>query len=102
MERGKFIVFEGLNGCGKGEQITKFQHYLRSLGKAVPIFITGEPNETFDSFWGKRAREMLKKDGDPYQNKLDALNCFSENRKIHNSIFGRILEKGSHVISDRY
>ncbi len=102
IEEGKFIVFEGLNGCGKGTQITKFQHYLRGLGKAVPVFITGEPNETFDKFWGKRAREMLKMDGDPYKNQLEALNCFSENRRIHNTVFNHLLEKGVHVISDRY
>jgi dTMP kinase len=102
MARGKFIVFEGPNGCGKGEQITRFQHYLRSQGKAVPVFITGEPNETFDPIWGTKAREMLKKDGDPYKNQLESLKYFSENRRVHNKIFRPLLDLGAHVISDRY
>ena len=72
------------------------------MGKAIPIFITGEPNEIFDSVYGKRARDILKSDGDPYKNQLEALSAFSENRKIHNSVFVPLLERDSYVVSDRY
>lgn len=100
MKKGKFIVFEGLNGCGKGTQIEKIHNYLLVLGKAVPIFTTGEPNN-FDKN-GIKAREMLKAEGDPYPNQLKAMKYFAENRKTHNKILGPLLEKGVFVISDRY
>lgn len=100
MEKGIFVVFEGINGCGKGEQINLFSSYLRSLGKAVPIFTTGEPND-FDKY-GKLARKMLSSDGNPYQNNLEAVEYFAKNRITHNKIFNPMLEKGIYIISDRY
>lgn len=102
MSKGVFVVFEGPNGCGKGTQINYFQEKLRSTGKAIPVFITGEPNEVFDKVWGARARRLLKRDGDPYQNQLDSLECFSKNRIIHNRVFAPVLNRGSYVVSDRY
>ena len=45
MKPGKFIVFEGINGCGKGTQLNRLHSYISSSGKAMPIFTTGEPND---------------------------------------------------------
>jgi len=100
MARGKFIVFEGINGCGKGVQIDSFAAYLRSLGKAVPIFTTGEPSQF--SEYGAKARELLAADGDPYQNQLAAVTNFSLDRGVHNGVFVPLLERGITVLSDRY
>jgi dTMP kinase len=100
MKKGKFIVFEGLNGCGKDTQIEYFFKYLNSLSKAVPIFSTAEPND-FDNN-GIRAREMLRDEKDPYIGQLKALEFFSKNRKNHNKIFVPMLEKGINVICNRY
>ncbi|HED05825.1 MAG TPA: hypothetical protein ENI61_03980, partial [Ignavibacteria bacterium] len=72
----------------------------RTSGKAVPIFTTGEPN-TFDEN-GQKAREMLKSDGDPYENALEAVKYFAKNRNSHNNVFVPLLKKGVDVISDRY
>ena len=98
--RGKFIVFEGLNDSGKGTQLLKLHNYISSLGKAVPIFSTGEPNE-FDEN-GKNARRILNQDGNPYENSKEAVVYFARNRETHNEIFIPMLEKGINVISDRY
>ena len=100
MERGKFIVVEGINGCGKGEQLDLLFSYIRKSGKAVPIFVTGEPNYFDDN--GRKAREMLARDGNPYENNLEAMRCFAQNRKTHNDIFVPLLEAGVDVILDRY
>lgn len=97
---GKLIVFEGINGCGKGVQFDLLHSYIKKLEKAVPIFTTGEPN-TFDEN-GRKAREMLKSDGSPYGNGLKAVRYFADNRKTHNQIFIPMLEKGIDVLSDRY
>ena len=41
MERGKFITFEGCDGCGKSTQLKKFSEYLTKAG--VPHIFTREP-----------------------------------------------------------
>jgi dTMP kinase len=100
MKKGKFIVLEGLNGCGKGTQLPYLADYILGLDKSNTIFLTREPNEFDDN--GKKAREMLKSDGDPYSNNIEAVKYFAKNRETHNSIIAPLLLKGIHVISDRY
>ncbi len=100
MKPGKFIVLEGINGCGKGTQLPYLVDLIYGADKSSTVFVTREPND-FDEN-GLKARAMLKGDGDPYDNALEAVKYFSENRKTHNEIFVPMLEMGINVISDRY
>lgn len=43
MEKGKFIVIEGLDGSGKSTQIKFLAEYLKTCGKKV--YVTAEPTE---------------------------------------------------------
>ena len=43
-KRGRFIVFEGIDGAGKTTQIDLLEKYLRAEGRAV--FRTAEPTES--------------------------------------------------------
>jgi len=98
MYKGYFVVFEGINGCGKTTQLKYFRDYLAGLRR--PFLFTEEPND-FDEN-GLRAREMLARDGDPYTNGLEALKYFALNRGTHNEIFVPPLERGVTVLSGRY
>ncbi|MCR4284853.1 MAG: dTMP kinase [archaeon] len=100
MPQGKFIVLEGINGCGKGTQFVKLHKHILDSGKAVPIFSTGEPND-FDEN-GRMARRILGADGDPYSNNVEAVRYFARNRTTHNQIFNPLLDWGVTVLSDRY
>jgi len=100
MRLGRFVVFEGINGCGKGTQIFPFAKFLYSLDTANLVVETREPNELDEN--GKRAREMLASDGDPYQNVQKAVEFFALNRVIHNRVIGPLIEQGFFIISDRY
>jgi len=100
MKKGKLIVFGGINGCGKGTQIIKFADYLLGLNRANTLFLTREPNEFDDN--GRKAREMLTSDGNPYENKLNAVKYMALNRITHNKIFQPMIQKGIDVVSDRY
>jgi dTMP kinase len=100
MEKGKLIVLEGLNGCGKGTQLFKLVTGIYELDKSQTVFVTREPNE-FDEN-GQNARRILKSDGDPYTNAAEAVKYFAKNRETHNTIFTPLLERGITVVSDRY
>jgi len=100
MKPGKFIVLEGINGCGKGTQLPYLANLICGADKSSTVFWTREPND-FDEN-GRKAREMLKCDGNPYENAHEAVGYFAKNRNTHNEIFVPMLERGINVISDRY
>jgi len=52
--RGKFITFEGLDGCGKSTQSEKLATALRARG--LPIVVTREPGGTAT---GEKIRQLL-------------------------------------------
>jgi len=52
--RGKFITFEGLDGCGKSTQMEKLARALRAQGKH--LVVTREPGGTES---GERMRQLL-------------------------------------------
>jgi dTMP kinase len=53
-QRGKFITFEGLDGCGKSTQSEKLATALRARG--LPVVITREPGGTAT---GEKIRQLL-------------------------------------------
>ncbi len=96
--RGKFIVFEGLDGSGKSTQARKMKEYLESLGRTV-VF-THEPTE--DSAAGQRIRRVLQhKEAFPKAEEFQLL--YVEDRRSHTrDVILPALEKGVDVIGDRY
>jgi len=93
-----FIVFDGLDGSGKGEMIKKLKGYLSKKG--LDILVTKEPT---DGYYGKEIREILKKEKDPKMGAEKCLTLFVADRKEHliNEI-EPFLEKEGVVICDRY
>lgn len=56
MHKGKFIVFEGIDGCGKTSHIDKLANKLALLGHKVAIM----SNINEDGITGRAIREILK------------------------------------------
>src|SRR5580693_1750452 len=52
--RGRFITFEGLDGCGKSTQLEKLAAVLRAQG--LPVVVTREPGGTPT---GDKIRQLL-------------------------------------------
>jgi len=96
--KGKFIVFEGIDGCGKGTQLKLASSYLFDLSKDHDIFLTREPTSDFKEI-RKRMSEQTdaKKDAEWYAD------AFVKDRKNHlQKYIQPNLKHGTHVLSDRY
>lgn len=92
-----FIVFEGIDGCGKGTQIWKFANYLSSLSKYNHILMTREPYKF------REIREILRLPEKPEEKSEKLTKLFVEDRKEHITKFiTPSIEKGIIVICDRY
>ena len=96
--RGRFIVFEGIDGAGKTTQIERLAERLRAEGRRVAI--TAEPT---GSVTGKMLREALSGRDPRTASEMAAL--FVLDRINHNVGEGGIeqmLAEGIDVICDRY
>jgi dTMP kinase len=98
MSAGKFIVFEGIDGCGKSTQIGLLAKNLEKKGRQVQL--TAEPTST-DT--GKMLREALS--GRVERSAFEMAALFTLDRIAHNVGKGGIeemLAAGQDVLSDRY
>ena len=101
---GKFIVLEGIDGCGKTTQINELSKWLPKSGlikKNTTLIKTREPG---GSILGREIREMIlntNKSNPP--SILTELLLYSADRAEHISkIILPALERGNWVISDRF
>lgn len=98
-ERGKFIVFEGIDGAGKTTQINLLANYLREKGRVV--YCTAEPTETVsggllrDALSGVTRRTICE---------MAAMFVFDRINHNVNPVNGiqKMLADGFDVICDRY
>ena len=94
-QRGKFIVFEGLDGSGKSTHLKRLEARLRGQGRQV--FRTAEPT---DGEVGRRIRAALSGEKPCSTAELAAL--FLADRIAHNEEIREKLNAGVDVICDRY
>ena len=102
--KGKFIVFEGIDGCGKTTQIDELSKWLPKSGlikKGSKLIKTREPG---GSLLGKKLRGLiLDNNANIKPSSLAELLLYSADRAEHVSkIISPALEKNDWVISDRF
>lgn len=98
MQRGKFITFEGIDGCGKTTQLQMLARHLAELG--VPCVVTREPGGTPI---GKRIRTVLLEVLDEPVEPLTELLLYAADRAQHvRQLILPALAEGKIVLSDRY
>jgi len=99
MEKGKFIVFEGIDGSGKTTQSKLLAERLEKMGKKVVL--TAEPT-SFST--GKLLREALG--GRIERSECEMALMFVEDRIAHNKHpkegIDALIDSGVTVICDRY
>ena len=102
--KGKFIVLEGIDGCGKTTQINELSKWLPKSGlikKNATLIKTREPG---GSVLGREIREMIlnnNKTNSP--SFLTELLLYSADRAEHISkVISPALKNGNWIISDRF
>ena len=102
--KGKFIVFEGIDGCGKTTQINEIFNWLphsNLISNNSSIIKTREPG---GSLLGEKLRELiLSNNKDNVPTNLTELLLYAADRTEHVSkIISPALNKGDWVLSDRF
>ncbi len=93
--KGKFIVFEGIDGSGKSTQAKMLHESL--VANNIDCILTFEPT---NKNYGKKIRDSFTTERLPIETELE---YFTLDRQEHlNELVLPSLEKGTIVISDRY
>jgi len=96
--RGLFLTFEGLDGCGKTTQIERLARRLRTLGKTV--IETAEPGGT--PIGAQIRRVLLDSSNSDLTPTAELLLYFASRAQNVEQLIVPALEAGSIVISDRF
>jgi dTMP kinase len=94
---GTFIVFEGVEGAGKGTQVRLAREFLEGMG--LDVLVTREPGGTE---LGEQLRDSLLDHGESVDARAETL-LFAASRAQHVSrVIRPALEEGKVVLCDRY
>ncbi|MDF1849328.1 MAG: dTMP kinase [Verrucomicrobiales bacterium] len=99
MQRGKFITFEGSEGCGKSTQITRFLNLLES--RQIPFIQTREPGGTVV---GEKIRQLLQYDPETRDlcDESELLLFAASRAQLVRNVIEPTLLEGTWVIADRF
>jgi len=96
VNRGRLIVFEGVDGSGKSTQLQLLAETLRRRGD--PLLVTKEPT---DGSWGRRIRAMARS-GERVARE-EELRWFIEDRREHVAEeLAPAIAAGRTILCDRY
>ena len=105
MKTSYFIVVDGIDGSGKSEMIKLIHNHLFSKSKKFRILTTREPT---NGEYGKKIRQMLAHENDPFSSSRELVELFIKDREMHlkNTIIPFLSNTNGDeiniVISDRY
>ena len=98
MDRGKFITFEGGEGCGKSTQVKRLKDALEKDG--IRVLLTREPGGTWLS---EQIRTLIKdQDTDAPCDRSELLLFLAARAQLVKNVIRPALESGTWVVSDRF
>ena len=98
MARGKFITFEGGEGCGKSTQVKRLKEALEQTG--VEVLLTREPGGTWLS---EEIRHLIKdQTTDAPCDRSELLLFLAARAQLVKNVIRPALEAGKWVVSDRF
>lgn len=99
MNRGNFIVIDGIDGSGKGTAAKRLAGAIYDANKNNHVVLTREP---FISKYITELRELLKITKNPKEKGAEFTRLFVSDRKVHAEIIESQLASGLQVVCDRY
>lgn len=98
MERGKFITFEGGEGCGKSTQVKRLAAALERDG--IRVLLTREPGGTW---LAEEIRHLIKdQSAEAPCDRSELLLFLAARAQLVKNVIRPALEAGTWVISDRF
>ncbi|MBO4709964.1 MAG: dTMP kinase [Kiritimatiellae bacterium] len=98
MGSGKFITFEGGEGCGKSTQVRRLKDALERRG--LKVLLTREPGGTP---LAERVRAILKDESDdPPCDRAELLLFLAARAQLVRNVIRPALDAGTWVVSDRF
>ena len=98
MARGRFITFEGGEGCGKSTQVARLKGALQAEG--VEVVLVREPGGTWLS---EEVRKLIKdQDVDAPCDRAELLLFLAARAQLVRNVIRPALEAGKWVVSDRF
>ena len=98
MARGKFITFEGGEGCGKSTQVRRLKEALEREG--IEVVLTREPGGTWLS---EEIRHLIKdQTADAPCDRSELLLFLAARAQLVKNVIRPALESGKWVVSDRF
>ena len=98
MARGRFITFEGGEGCGKSTQVKRLKEALEREG--LEVLVTREPGGTW---LGEQIRSLLKdQDTDAPCARAELLLFLASRAQVVANVIKPALARGEWVICDRF
>lgn len=96
-----FIVFEGIDGCGKSTQMMMASKLLFGMKRFHPLLLTREP--TLRNY-GNQMRKILASDEDPKAKAKKCLGLYLDDRKEHLrlDVLPVLNKNGAMILCDRY
>ena len=96
--RGRFITFEGGEGCGKSTQVKRLAEFLKSRG--IEVLLTREPGGTWLS---EEIRHLIKdQDTEAPGDRTELLLFLAARAQLVEKVIIPALDAGKWVISDRF
>ena len=98
MSKGRFITFEGGEGCGKSTQVKRLKDALEQAG--IEVVLTREPGGTWLS---EEIRRLIKdQDADAPCDRAELLLFLAARAQLVKNVIVPALEAGKWVVSDRF
>ena len=98
MAAGRFITFEGGEGCGKSTQIRLLAERLRAAGKEV--LLTREPGGTA---LAEKIRSLVREESDdPPNSRAETLLFIASRAQVVENVIRPTLASGTWVLCDRF
>lgn len=96
-QRGRFITFEGIDGCGKSTQIQRLARQLELDGRKV--LAAREPGGTA---LGESVRRILRRSGEEISAEAEMFLFAACRAQLVRNVINPALENGVWVVLDRY